>query len=329
MGKNNRRKKAAVRSKELANSSLVKAGVGCPPCPSVSSVVKAFCRKLLGASLGIALLAGAAFGQPMSRGILSPPANVRPPGLQHVGIQQNLNEQIPPELAFTDDSGHAVKLGDYFGKKPMILNLVYFTCPMLCGEELNGLESTLRVLKFDVGKEFDVITVSFDPRDTPAAAAKKKAEILKRYKRAGADQGWHFLVGGQDAIDRIAKASGFDFEYDTKTQQFAHSTAIMVLTPQGKIAQYYYGIDYPPKDLRLALVDASQEKIGNIVDTVLLYCYHYDPEKGKYSATIMRILRLAGVATLLSLGTLFIVLFQRGPNHRHHRALKDGALRVS
>jgi protein SCO1/2 len=260
----------------------------------------------------------------MSRGIMSPPANVRPPGLQHVGIEQNLNEQIPPDLMFTDASGRQVRIGDYFGKMPIILNLVYFTCPMLCGEELNGLESALRVLKFDIGKEFDVITVSFDPKDTPAAAEKKKAEILKRYNRAGADEGWHFLVGNQEAIDRISKASGFEFEYDTKTQQFAHSTAIMVLTPQGKIAQYYYGIDYPPKDLRLALVDASQEKIGNVVDEVLLYCYHYDPSKGKYSATIVRILRLAGIATLLCLGTLFIVLFRRGPNHRHR-----GALRVS
>jgi protein SCO1/2 len=250
----------------------------------------------------------------MSRGILSPPASVRPPGLQHVGIQQNLNEQIPPDLAFTDESGRSVRLGDYFGKKPLILNLVYFTCPMLCGEELNGLQSALRVLKFDVGNQFDVITVSFDPRDTPDAATKKKAEILKRYKRSGAEQGWHFLVGNQDSIDRIAKAAGFEFEYDKQTQQFAHSTAIMVLTPQGKIAQYYYGIDYPPNDLRLALVDASQEKIGNVVDEFLLYCYHYDPEKGKYSATITRILRLAGVATLLCLGTLFIVLLRRGPD---------------
>ncbi|MGA9354752.1 MAG: SCO family protein [Terriglobales bacterium] len=277
------------------------------------------------ALFALPLLAGIASAQPMSRGILSPPASVRPPGLQHVGITQNLNEQIPADLAFTDESGRAVKLGDYFGKKPLILNLVYFTCPMLCGEELNGLESALRVLKFDVGNQFDVITVSFDPRDTPDAATKKKSEILKRYKRSGAERGWHFLVGNQDSIDKIAKASGFDFEYDKQTQQFAHSTAIMVLTPQGKIAQYYYGIDYPPNDLRLALVDASQEKIGNVVDEILLYCYHYDPAKGKYSATITRILRLAGIATILSLGMLFIVLLRRGPDRRR----PEGALRLS
>lgn len=275
--------------------------------------------------LALLLLAAAAFGQGMSQGIMSPPANVRPPGLKNVGIQQNLNQQIPADLMFTDDLGRKVKLGDYFGKKPLILNLVYITCPMLCGEELAGLESALRVLKFDVGKEFEVITVSFDPKDTPEAAAKKKEQILRRYKRAGAEQGWHFLVGQQDSITAIAKAAGFEYEYDPKTGQFAHSTAIMVLTPQGKIAQYFYGIDYPPKDLRLGLVDASQNKIGTLVDELLLYCYHYDPEKGKYSATIMRILRIMGVATLLCLGTLFFVMIRRGPGTGHH----EGALRVS
>jgi protein SCO1/2 len=280
-------------------------------------------RLVLGAAiLGIALSANA-FAQGMSgQGLMSPPSTMRPPGLQHVGIKQNLNEQIPPDLAFTDDTGRPVHLGDYFGKKPLILNLVYFTCPMLCGEELNGLESALRVMKFDAGKEFEVITVSFDPKDTPAAAAKKKAEIIKRYKHPGAEQGWHFLVGSQDSIDKISKASGFEFEYDPKSQQFAHSTAIMVLTPQGRIAQYYYGIEYPPNDLRLALVDASREKIGNVVDELLLYCYHYDPEKGKYSATIMRILRLAGVATLLCLGTIFVVLIRRGPDRGRQGALR-------
>ena len=266
----------------------------------------------------------------MTQGLMSPPANVRPPGLKNVGIRQNLNEQIPADLQFTDDLGRTVKLGDYFGKKPLILNLVYFTCPMLCGEELAGLESTLRVLKFDVGKEFDVITVSFDPKDTLEAAAKKKEQILHRYKRPGAEQGWHFLVGRQDSITAIAKAAGFEYEYDAKTGQFAHSTAIMVLTPQGKIAQYYYGIDYPPKDLRLGLVDASQNKIGNLADELLLYCYHYDPEKGKYSATIMRILRIMGVATLLCLGTLFFVMTRRTPGDPGSgRGGHQGAIRVS
>lgn len=261
------------------------------------------------------LLAASAFGQGMTNGILSPPANVRPPGLKNVGIQQNLNQPIPPDLAFSDALGRPVRLGEYFGKRPLILNLVYYNCPMLCGEVLSGLEHSLRMMKFDVGKEFDVITVSFDPAETPEMAAKKKAEFLHRYQRAGADQGWHFLVGKQAAIDALTKAAGFQYNYDQKTKQFAHATAIMILTPEGRIAQYYYGVEYPPKDLRLGLVEASQGRIGNVVDQLLLYCYHYDPEQGKYSAIILRVLRLAGVATMLFLGTLILVMIRRAPVH--------------
>ena len=261
------------------------------------------------------LLAASAFGQGMTSGIMSPPANVRPPGLKNVGIRQNLNQQIPPDLAFTDDLGRPVHLADYFGKRPLILNLVYYNCPMLCGEVLSGLEHSLRMMKFDVGKEFDVITVSFDPNETPEMAAKKKSEFLKRYNRAGGEQGWHFLVGKPDAINTLTQVAGFDYQYDEKTKQFAHATAIMILTPQGKIAQYYYGVEYPPKDLRLGLVEAGAGKIGNMVDQMLLYCYHYDPEQGKYSATILRVLRLAGIATMLFLGTIIVVLIRRGPAH--------------
>jgi protein SCO1 len=197
-----------------------------------------------------------AFGQGMTQGIMSPPANVRPPGLKNVGIEQHLDEQIPLDLAFRDETGKSVRLGDYFGKKPAILNLVYYQCPMLCNEVLSGLESALRVLKFDVGKEFEVITVSFDPHETPDMATKKKAEFLKRYGRAGAAEGWHFLTGPQESIDALTKAAGFQYQYDPKTGQFAHSTAIMVLTPEGKVAQYYYGVEYAPKDLRLGLIQA-------------------------------------------------------------------------
>jgi protein SCO1/2 len=261
------------------------------------------------------LLAVSAFGQGMTSGILSPSPSVRPPGLKNVGIQQNLNQEIPADLAFTDDLGRSVHLGDYFGKRPLILNLVYYNCPMLCGEVLSGLEHSLSMMQFDVGKEFDVITVSFDPSETPEMAAKKKSEFLRRYKRAGAEQGWHFLVGNQDAIDALTKAAGFQYQYDAKTKQFAHATAILVLTPEGRIAQYYYGVEYPPKDLRLGLVEAGKGKIGNIVDQLLLYCYHYDPEQGKYSATILRVLRLAGVATMLCIGTLIFVMVRRGPSH--------------
>src|SRR5882724_12881822 len=175
--------------------------------------------------LAILTLCSAALGQGMTKGIMSPPANVRPPGLKNVGIEQHLNEQIPPELIFRDENGNQVRLADYFGKKPMILNLVYDQCPMLCGEVLSGLESALRVLKFNVGQEFDVLTVSFDPRETPDMATRKKAEFLKRYGRPGAADGWHFLTGPQDSIDGLTKAAGFQYQYDPKTGQFAHSTA--------------------------------------------------------------------------------------------------------
>jgi protein SCO1/2 len=261
-----------------------------------------------------------AWGQGMTQGFISPPANVRPPGLTNVGIEQHLSEQIPPSLTFRDETGKAVQLGDYFGRKPMILNLVYYQCPMLCGEVLSGLESALRVLKFDVGKEFDVLTVSFDPKETPEMASAKKAEYLKRYGRAGAAQGWHFLTGPQASIDALTKAAGFQYQYDTKTGQFAHATAIMVLTPEGKIAQYYYGVEYAPKDLRLGLVEASNNKIGTVVDEVLLYCYHYDPDTGKYGAIISRVLQLAAGATVLILGTFLAVMFRMGSVADHRGA---------
>jgi len=261
------------------------------------------------------ILIASAFGQGMNNGIMSPPTNVRPPGLKNVGIEQNLNQPIPPDLMFQDDLGRSVRLGDLFGKRPIILNLVYYNCPMLCGEVLSGLENSLRMMSFDVGKEFDVITVSFDPTETPEMAAKKKGDFLRRYKRAGAEQGWHFLVGPKISVDALTKAAGFQYQYDEKTKQFAHAAAILILTPQGKIAQYYYGIEFPPKDLRLGLVEAGAGKIGNVVDQLLLYCYHYDPEQGKYSATILRVLRLAGVATMLFIGTFIFVMIRRGPAH--------------
>jgi protein SCO1/2 len=254
-----------------------------------------------------------ALGQGMTQGIMSPPANVRPPGLKNVGIEQHLSEQIPPTVTFRDETGKAVQLGDYFGKKPMILNLVYYQCPMLCGEVLSGLESALRVLKFDVGKEFDVLTVSFDPKETPEMATAKKAQYLKRYGRPSAARGWHFLTGPQASIDALTKAAGFQYQYDSKSGQFAHATAIMVLTPEGKIAQYYYGVEFAPKDLRLGLIQASENKIGTVVDQVLLYCYHYDPDTGKYGAIISRVLQLAAGATVLILGTFLMVMFRMNP----------------
>ncbi len=277
-------------------------------------------RRILEVTVVAMLMTLPVFGQGMTKGIMSPPANVRPPGLQNVGVEQHLDGQIPADLNLRDETGKLVRLGDYFGKKPMILNLVYYNCPMLCGEVLSGLESALRVLKFDVGKEFDVLTVSFDPRETPDMATKKKAEFLKRYGRRGAAEGWHFLTGPEESIDALTKAAGFQYQYDPKTGQFAHATAIMVLTPDGKIAQYYYGVEYAPKDLRLGLIQASENKIGTLADQVLLYCYHYDPATGKYGAIISRVLQLSALATILALGGLMTVLIRVGSGHKEHTA---------
>ena len=250
-------------------------------------------------------------------GIMAPSANVKPPGLKNVGIEQKLNEQLPLDLAFRDETGKTVKLGDYFGKRPVILSLVYYRCPMLCSELLSGLEGSLKALSFDPGKDFDVITVSFDPKDTPADATEKKASVLKHYQRAGAAEAWHFLTGSEESITALTSAVGFNYDYDAQSGQFAHTTAIMLITPQGKIAQYYYGVEFPPRDLRLGLVQASLNKIGTLADQVLLYCYHYDPQSGKYGAIISHIVQLAGGATLLSLGTVLIILFRRGSDSEH------------
>jgi protein SCO1 len=256
------------------------------------------------------MLTSVALSQGMTQGIMSPPANVRPPYLQNVGIEQHLDSQVPPDLSFVDDTGHAVKLGDYFGSKPVILNLVYYNCTMLCGEELAGLATALKAVKFDIGKEFDVVTVSFNPKETPEIAAAKKKDYLARYGRAGAASGWHFLTGSADSINLLAQAVGFQYQYDPKINQYAHATAIMILTPQGHISRYFYGVEFPPKDLRLGLVEASQEKIGNAVDAVLLYCYHYNPAAGKYGAVISNILRLGAAITIVCLAGLLLVLLR-------------------
>ena len=262
------------------------------------------------AIVAVALLTVSAWGQGMSKGIMSPPANVRPPRLENVGIEQRLDSQVPPDLAFRDETGQTVKLGDYFGKKPLILNLVYYNCTMLCGEALAGLSGAMRLVKFDVGKEFEVVTVSFDPRETPEIAAAKKKDYVKRYGRPGADTGWHFLTGPAESVNALTKAVGFQYQYDPKINQFAHATAIMVLTPEGRISRYFYGVDFPPKDLRMGVVEASQGKIGNPIDAVLLYCYHYDPATGKYGAVIANILRLAAAATILILGGFILIMLR-------------------
>ena len=245
-----------------------------------------------------------------------PPVGPMPTGksdevLKQVGIEQRLNNQIPLDLTFRDETGREVRLGEYFkGDKPVLLTLVYYECPMLCNQVLNGVVGTLEAVTFTPGREFEVVTVSFDPREGPELAAKKKETYLKRYRREGAEAGWHFLTGDKASIDRLTESVGFRYVWDEQSKQFAHASAIMVATPQGRLSHYFYGIDYSPKDLRLALVEASEGKIGSPVDTLILYCYHYDPATGRF-APVMAVLRAAGVLTVLGLAALIYYLTRR------------------
>ena len=235
-----------------------------------------------------------------------------PPQLRGVGIDQRLNNQVPVGLKFRDETGGTVTLGSYFGKKPVILSLVYYTCPMLCPMAENGLLNALRDVKFNIGEQYEVVTVSIDPTETPEMAMGKKAVYVGLYGRPGAKQGWHFLVGDEPSIRALTQAVGFHYNYIPETKQFAHATGLVVLTPQGRISRYFYGILYPPRDIRLALVEASNEKIGSPVDAVLLYCCEYDPATGRYSVVISRILKIAAAITVLSLGTLIFALSRGG-----------------
>src|ERR1700752_2666662 len=239
------------------------------------------------------------------------PSTGLPQALQEVRIEQKLDQQLPLDLVFRDESGREVKLGQYFGHKPVVLAFVYYDCPMLCTQVLNGMVTSFRVLPFQMGKEFDVVTISFDPRETPELAQKKKkvyVDYLPEKMRADATNGWHFLTGDQANIERVTDAAGFRYRWDDKTQQFAPASAIMVTPPHGKVSRYYYGIEYPARDLRLGLIESSANKIGSPVDQLLLYCFHYDPATGKYGAVVMNIMRIAGVITLLGILTMLLLL---------------------
>ena len=237
-----------------------------------------------------------------------------PAVLKEVGIDQKLNESLPADAVFKDEAGNEVKLGTYFGKRPVVLSLVYYDCPMLCTQILNGMIGSFKTLSLKPGQDFDVISISFDPRETPALAAAKKnlyVNNLPESKRSGATAGWHFLTGDEENIRRVTEAVGFRYRWDPSTNQFAHASAIYVVTPEGKLSHYFYGIEYAPRDLRLGLVEASQNKIGTAVDQLMLYCYHYDPETGKYGAVVMNMIRLGGVVTLICIGVMFFVMRKR------------------
>jgi protein SCO1/2 len=270
-------------------------------------------RKLLVTACLLVLLPGVASYAQSPTGLAQPgdPTAARPGMLGKIAIDQRIGGELPLDVPFVDDAGRQVKLGDYFGKRPVILALVYYECPMLCTQVLNGLVSALGVINFNAGREFDVVAVSFNPREGPGLASQKKASYVERYGRPETANGWHFLTGTQDSITRLTDAVGFRYAYDAAIQQFAHGAAIEVITPKGTIARYFYGIEYSPRDLRLGLVEASEDRIGSITDDVLLSCYHYDPSTGKYGATVLGMVRLGAIATIAVFAVFLTVNVRR------------------
>ena len=244
----------------------------------------------------------------------------RPSPLKEVSIEQKLNSQVPLDAKFRDEYGHDVKIGDYFGKRPVVLALVYYECPMLCTQILNGMVAAAKVMTFKPGEDYDVLVISFDARETPKQAAAKKAVYMKQYGHPETVNGWHFLTGNPDEIRKVTDAVGFRFKWDVYNAQFAHASAVYLLTPQAKLSKYFYGVDYSPKDMRLGLIEASQNKIGTPVDQILLFCYHFDPTSGKYTATALSILRVAGGATVLMLGGFIFIMLRRENRQKGNRA---------
>ena len=250
------------------------------------------------------------------------PATAVPMMVQGVGIDQNLNAQIPLELKFKDETGQVVRLGQYFRDKPVVLALVYYECPGLCDLVLNGLSHTMEQISLSVGSDYQVVTVSFNPKESWQLATAKKANYIEKYHRPGAKEGWHFLTGDQASIKSLTDTVGFHYNYDPISKQFAHASGIMVLTPEGKIARYFFGIEYKPRDFRLGLVEASANKIGTPADRVLLFCYHYDPTTGKYGMAITQVTRALGTATVLLLGG-FVFIMLRRERHSHPDARRS------
>jgi protein SCO1 len=266
--------------------------------------------------LGLAVFAVASLllAWPSFAQFTDPDANIgaRPELLKDVSIDQRLNQQVPLDLRFRDEHGQPVVLNQYFGGKPVVLSLVYYTCPMLCTDELNGLDRALKAIPMTVGKDFNVLTVSIDPSDTAVMAEAKQTLYTSMYGRPEAAAGWHFLTGEESQIKTLADAVGYHYAYDPQSKQFAHAAAVMVLTPDGRLSRYFYGINYPSRDLRLGIEDASGGKIGSAVDAVLLFCYHYDPHTGKYGLIVSRAIQIGAGLTILFIGGLLFVLTRNG-----------------
>jgi protein SCO1 len=239
--------------------------------------------------------------------------------LKEVGYDQNLDAQLPLGLKFRDETGRSVTLGDYFGRKPVILNLVYYRCPVICGEELKGLARSLKPLSLSAGDQFEVVTVSIDPTETPELARAKKEVILERYGRAGAERGWHFLTGDKESIESLARVVGFRYTYSTASEQYIHAAGLVISTAKGRLSRYFYGIDFPPKDIQFGLIESSSGTIGSPIARLLLFCYHYDPTTGKYSLAIVTVIRVIGTTTALLLAA-YVVLMLRRDRLRGRRA---------
>lgn len=231
--------------------------------------------------------------------------------LDSIDFEQRLNEQVPLDAVFTDENGQSVQLTKYFGERPVVLVMVFYECPMLCTEILNGLLRTMQEMKFSAGKEFDIVTISIDPREKAPVAMEKKTEYLRRYGRDGAWNAWHFLTGDEPEIRRVADAIGYRYVYDEETAQYVHASGIVVLTPTGRVSRYFYGVQYDQGDVRLGLVEASARKIGSPVDKLLLFCYHYDPSNGKYNIAVMSFVRGFGIFTVVAMIGGFFLLMRR------------------
>lgn len=241
-----------------------------------------------------------------------PPSNLKPEQLVDVTFRQRLDEQLPLDTPFNDEFGRPVTLGKYFnGTRPVILAFVYYRCPMLCSQVMNGLSASLRALSFTAGEDFDVVIVSFDPRDRPSDALEKKRRHLERWNVQNTSGAWHLLTGDQASIERVTNAAGFTYKWDETTGQYAHVSGVLVTTPQGRLARYFYGVEYSPKELRMALVESGQGRIGSAIDELLLFCYHYDPERGRYGATVMNLIRLGGILTVGAMVTFFVLMRRR------------------
>ena len=263
-------------------------------------------RTLTRSALTVAFVALAVTASGQQYGL---PAMVR-----GVGIDQNLNAQVPLDLTFKDETSQTVRLGQYFRQKPVVLALVYYECPGLCDMVLNGLTHSMEQITLNLGRDYDVVTVSFNPRENWQLAASKKANYVEKYQRKGAAEGWHFLTGQEENIKKLTDVTGFHYKYDPATKLYAHAAGIMVLTPEGRIARYLYGIEYKPRDLRLGLVEASEHKIGSPVDAIMLFCYHYDPMTGKYGLVITKVIRTLGSATVIGLVALIFILVKHDRN---------------